>query len=169
MLTEGYDDAEMADVPGADGQAASDTAKTYVTFDLSSQTFGVEVAYVREILDRIEIARLPSATHGVEGVIDVRDQSIPIVDIGSRLGFGHMETGSETRIIVFEVIRNGVAEPVGILADRVRDVTQISYSEIENPPEAVGTVENGGFLSGLARHQGALIALLDIGVILDVS
>lgn len=140
--------------------------KTFVTFDISGQTFGVEVSYVREILDHIEISRIPNIRPDIEGIIDVRDESVPIMDIGSRLGMQNLETGADTRIIIFEINTSGKAQPIGILADRVRDVTQIPATEIEPPPDAVGDIRSGNVLSGLARHNGLLIALLDIRSIL---
>ena len=141
--------------------------RTFVTFDISAQTFGVEVSYVREILDHIEIARIPNIRPDIEGIIDIRNESVPIMDIGSRLGMHNLETGADTRIIIFETRIDGVARPIGILADRVRDVTQIPSSEIEVPPDAVGGIGSGNVLAGLARHNGLLIALLDIRSILS--
>lgn len=140
--------------------------RTFVTFDISGQTFGVEVSYVREILDHIEISRIPNIRPEIEGVIDIRSESVPIMDIGSRLGMQHLETGADTRIIIFELHVSEEARPIGILADRVRDVTQIPATKIEPPPEAVGGIGSGNVLAGLARHSGLLIALLDIKAIL---
>ena len=140
--------------------------RTFVTFDISGQTFGVEVSYVREILDHIEISRIPNIRPDIEGIIDVRGESVPIMDIGSRLGMQNLESGADTRIIVFEIRTSETAQPIGILADRVRDVTQIPATEIEPPPDAVGDISSGNVLAGLARHSGLLIALLDIRSIL---
>lgn len=165
----------MLDHGNADADAVHEThffaeidgqPRTFVTFDISGQTFGVEVSYVREILDHIEISRIPNIRPEIEGVIDIRSESVPIMDIGSRLGMQHLETGADTRIIIFELEISGEAQPIGILADRVRDVTQIPSAEIEAPPEAVGGVGSGNVLAGLARHSGLLIALLDIKSIL---
>ena len=147
-------------------EETSGIPRTFVTFDISEQTFGVEVSYVREILDHIEISRIPNIRPDIEGVIDIRNESVPIMDIGSRLGMNNLETGADTRIIIFEIQSEGEARPIGILADRVRDVTQIPMTEIEAPPEAVGGIGSGNVLAGLARHNGLLIALLDIRSIL---
>lgn len=146
-------------------QAAGDqvaVAGTYVTFDLADQTLGVDVAHVREILDQASITRLPNAPHGIEGVIDIRGESIPIVDIGSRLGMPRVEDGEDTRIIVFELRHAGAVRPLGVLADRVRDVTQIAVEEIEHPPTIVGANWQSDLLSGFARHASLLILLLNI-------
>ena len=141
-------------------------ARTFVTFDISGQTFGVEVSFVREILDHVEISRIPNIRPDIEGIIDIRNESVPIMDIGSRLGMQNFETGADTRIIIFEIQVDDEARPIGILADRVRDVTQIPATEIEAPPDAIGGISSGNVLAGLARHNELLIALLDIRSIL---
>ena len=169
------DDPEILDPPLAmerDGPISCGSdfnaqARTFVTFDISGQTFGVEVSYVREILDQIEISRIPNTRPDIEGIIDIRNESVPIMDIGSRLGMQNLETGADTRIIIFEISVGDEARPIGILADRVRDVTQIPAIEIEAPPDAVGGVGSGNVLAGLARHNDLLIALLDIRTILS--
>ena len=147
-------DAEIGIGPAAAG--------TYVTFDLSGQSLGVEVCHVREILDTVAISRLPNAPHEIEGVIDIRGESIPIVDMGSRLGLPRMENGEDTRIIVFELRHAGQIRAVGVVADRVRDVTQIPSAEIEPPPEVIGARWEAELLRGFARHAGLLILLLNI-------
>lgn len=138
------------------------TAGTYVTFDLGGQVLGVEVQHVREILDTVAVSRLPNTPREIEGVIDIRGESIPIVDMGSRLGLPRAEEGEETRIIVFEIIQDDVVRPVGVLADKVRDVTEIWQEELERPPVVVGTNWDSGLLAGFARHADLLILLLNL-------
>lgn len=142
------------------------SARTFVTFDLAGQTLGADVHFVREILDRTRITQLPNASHDVEGIIDIRGESIPIINMGAQLGMPRYEDGEETRIIVFEVDCDGVSRPVGVLADRVRDVTQIDPADIAPPPTVVGAHWRGEMLFGLARRDGVLILLLDLDTIL---
>lgn len=153
---------DIAEQPMPEREDLTASAGTYVTFDLAGQVLGVEVRHVREILDTVSISRLPNTPHEVEGVIDIRGESIPIVDMGSRLGLPRMEEGEETRIIVFEIIQDGVVRPVGVMADKVRDVTQISQEELEKPPVVVGASWDAELLGGFARHAGLLILLLNL-------
>jgi purine-binding chemotaxis protein CheW len=130
---------------------------TCVTFDLAGQRFAVDVADVREILDRHEIARMPGIG-GDAGVIDNRGESVPIIDLAARLGLAGGEAeGDETRIIVFEQ-RDGAggARPVGVVADRVLNVCEIAATDIEPPPES----GEGGAIAGLLRLEGRLVFLL---------
>lgn len=142
---------------------------TIVTFDLSGECLGVEVQYVREILDKVNVNRLPSTSCDIEGVIDIRGESIPIIDMGSILGLPRLADGEDTRIIVFEVGQDLVSQPIGVFADRVRDVTRISKEQIEYSSENGIHSWNSKFLTGLARHDDLLILLLDMKNVFDVS
>lgn len=144
-------------------------SKTFVTFDLAGECLGVEVAHVREILDRQPIIQLPNTSPDVEGVIDIRGESIPIVDMGSRLGLHRSPDSEDTRIIVFEIGASGSTRPIGVFADRVRDVTLISADKIENPPSMEDMTHSPKLLTGIARHSELLILLLDVQRVFHVS
>lgn len=147
----------------AEAPATATTATdTYVTFGLGVQTFGVEVAHVREILDRQMVCRLPNAAPDCEGVIDARGESVPLIELARRLGVPRGEPGPDTRIIVFEIAEDGPGRPVGVLADRVLNVIRIPPGEIEPTPAAAldGASDRG--LRGIARLEGQLVVLLDI-------
>jgi purine-binding chemotaxis protein CheW len=140
----------------------ADDSTTYVTFGLSDQTFGLEVSYVREILDQQRISRLPNAPHDCEGVIDTRGESIPVIDLAGRLGMPRGEASPETRIIVLELTRGGRTEAMGVVADRVLNVTRIADTEIEETPPAAVARDSASWLRGLTRLEGHLVVLLDV-------
>ena len=145
----------------ANGQE-EDHAATYVTFDLAGQTFGVDVRNVREILDCVQVAVIPNAPPEIEGMIDIRGESIPIMDLSSRLGLHRLGGDRDTRIIVFELQRDSGPWAVGVLAEQVRDVTQIASGQIEPPPNLGSSGLGRSNLSGLARQNDLLILLLDV-------
>ncbi|MEO0992291.1 MAG: chemotaxis protein CheW [Pseudomonadota bacterium] len=155
LVSERQSDQIMAPPPEA-------TSGTYVTFELSEQTFGVEVTHVREILDQQRINRLPNASHDCNGVIDTRGESIPLIDLASRLGMPLAEPSPDTRVIIFEIDIDGEARPIGVLADRVLNVSMISSSDIEPAPKAAVLGGSAQGLRGLTRLGGQLIVVLDI-------
>lgn len=146
---------------------AADAAGTYVTFDLAGETVGVSVSRVREILDMVPVNRMPNASMEIEGVIDIRGESIPVLDIGGRLGLHRSAEGEETRIIVMEISGPDGDRPIGVPADRVRDVTSITATQIEAPPRAIDGHAPAQHLRGLARHDGLLVFLLDIDTLFN--
>ena len=155
----------MLDYDQPDQAADEDeTSSTYLTFDLGGQTLGVEVRFVREILDLQKITRLPNAPIEVQGVIDVRGVSVPILDLRTRLGVGGIEVEGDQRIVVLEL--GGQRRAVGVFADRVRNVDVIPRANIEPvPTEGLGGWDTSS-LMGLARNAEDLIVLIDIDRIL---
>ncbi|MEM6661168.1 MAG: chemotaxis protein CheW [Pseudomonadota bacterium] len=154
--------ATQEDTYESDLASGVSLAGTYVTLELSGVTIGVAVRHVREILDLVEISPLPSAPHNVEGLIDIRGASIPIVDMRHWLGLSHQETGADTRIVVFEIEGQAGRQPIGIFADRVKDVTTIVDTEIEAPPEVATGMPETTSLVGVARKDDSLIFLLNV-------
>ncbi|MBM9593601.1 chemotaxis protein CheW [Roseitranquillus sediminis] len=152
----------MRDDRDTAGDQEADAASTFLTFDLGAQSLGVEVRHVREILDMQKITRLPNAPHDVHGVVDVRGASVPIVDLKSRLGVPPSELGPDARIVVLEVEAGAARQPIGILADRVRNVDLIGDDEIEPAPGAEIGAWDASTLRGLVRRDGDLIVLVDL-------
>ena len=145
-----------------------DLSSTYLTLDLGGQTLGVEVRHVREILDRQRITRLPNAPIEVEGVVDVRGRSVPIIDLKSRLRLPSCNgDDDDLRIVVLEI--GGSRQQIGVLADRVRNVDVIPQSEIEPVPATGLQGWDTRDLQGLSRRGEDLIVLLDIARILGAG
>ena len=140
-----------------------DASAAYLTFDLDGQSFAVAVQRVREILDPQPITRLPNSSHDLLGVIDVRGISVPIVDLTAHLGIGVSEQGPDTRVVVFELEGpDGDPRPLGILAERVRDVSRLTMDDIEKAPEISDGGVRNGVIIGLCRREGSLIVVIDL-------
>jgi len=164
MLADSVLEAASTSLDAAGNLDVLDDASTaYLTFDLDGQTFAVAVQSVREILDPQPVTRLPNSSHDLLGVIDVRGVSVPIVDLTAHLGIGHSEQGPDTRVVVFEMERpDGEPRPLGILAERVRDVCRLTMDDIEMAPDvSEGGIRNEVIL-GLCRRDGSLIVVVDL-------
>jgi purine-binding chemotaxis protein CheW len=154
------------DVLNDDEHVEEDTSSTYLTFDLSAQAFGLDVRFVREIIDPKRITPLPDAPREVLGVVDVRGESVPIVDLRGRLGVLRDEFEENARMIILEVSKGGDQRLVGIQADRVRNVENIPRESIEPVPNSGFTHWDAGILLGLFRKDGDFIVLIDLQSIL---
>ena len=143
---------------------------TYVTFELSRQSFAVSVRYVREILSLQPLTFIPDPPRWVEGLIDLRGVAVPVVDLAGKLGLSQPLSGESARLIVCE--RHDGVRGSGIVAvtvDRVMEVTQMGSDEVEPLP----TFEQNfgaNFVSGLSRMPSssgtAMTVLLDLGEVL---
>lgn len=139
-----------------------DESSTYLTFDLGGRTLGVDVRFVREIIDVKKVTPLPNAPSEVLGVVDVRGQSVPIVDLCRRLGVAPGDWAEEARMVVLEFASGGRHRQVGIQADRVRNVDQIAPAEIETIPREGFGHWDADVLLGLSRRNEDLVVLIDL-------
>ncbi|HHT48636.1 MAG TPA: chemotaxis protein CheW [Firmicutes bacterium] len=129
-----------------------------IVFKLGEEEFGVNILQVREIekLDQ-GITRVPRAPHFVEGIINLRGEIIPIVDLRARFGLTLPELGLNSRVIIVEV---GEAL-VGMLVDAVEEVLRIPVSAIEPAPTITKGVDSY-FLAGVAKIDERLVVLLNL-------
>jgi purine-binding chemotaxis protein CheW len=154
---------EPSDWSGSEGTA--DEPKTYVTFELSAQGFAIDVENVREILDVQPVSRLPNAPGDVLGLIDIRGEKIAVVDLAGRLGMATENCAADSRIIVFE-LSAGNASPtaIGVIADRVLSVVEITDAAIEATPKTLTSWDDSA-MRGVTRIAGALTMVLDLAAV----
>lgn len=138
----------------------------YVTLGVAEDLFAAPVAQVQEILDTQPIARLPQAPPNLLGMIDVRGQGIPVLDLRLTLGIEPAENTENTRIIVLTVAPNGATFTVGLRADRVYEVTVLDMPELEPPPTISGAW-SGRSIAGIGRRNGKFVTVLDLDRLLN--
>jgi purine-binding chemotaxis protein CheW len=138
----------------------SDTTQ-YLTLGADREVFGVPVDYVREILDMRPVAHLPHAPEYLLGIIDVRGRSVPIVDLRCKLGLAPAETTANTRIVVLEIPLAGRETTLGLVADRVFEVTGLDSERIEAPPD-IGTRWRSDYITGIGRRGDEFVIVFDL-------
>ena len=135
--------------------------RQYLTFKLSEEVFGVDVAQVREILDFIKITKVPQTPDFMCGVINLRGSVVPVVDMRLKFGMEKTETTVNTCIVVVEVNLEGENTVLGALVDSVQEVFELGPSEIEPAPR-IGTKLKTEFIKGMGKRDDKFIILLDI-------
>jgi purine-binding chemotaxis protein CheW len=136
-------------------------AGQYVTFYLAEELFGVEVTRTREILTLTAVTQIPQTPEYMLGVINLRGQVVPVIDMRLKLGIEAGEQTQDTCIIVVEMIADGEAIIVGLLVDAVNEVMDIQDDRIEPPPR-LGAKINTTFIQGMGNIDDQLLVLLDI-------
>ncbi|MCK4509194.1 MAG: chemotaxis protein CheW [Desulfuromonadales bacterium] len=136
-------------------------SQQYVTFSLGEELFGVEVTRAREILSLTPVTKVPQTPDYLLGVINLRGQVVPVVDMRLKLGLPAGAETEDTCIIVVEVQVDGEAIIVGALADAVREVMEIRSDQIEPPPR-LGTRLNTEFINGMGKVDEQFMILLNI-------
>jgi purine-binding chemotaxis protein CheW len=134
--------------------------KQYLTFKLADETFAVNVAKVREILDLISITKVPQTPDFMRGVINLRGSVVPVVDMRLKFGMEETEKTVDTCIIVLEVTIDGETTIVGALADSVEEVVELEPGQIEPPPR-IGMKLDTDFISGMGKLGEEFVIILD--------
>jgi purine-binding chemotaxis protein CheW len=132
-----------------------------VVFALQSNEFGIDIGQVREIDRLVPITRVPRVPAHVEGIINLRGQLVPIVDLRTRLGMPHAAPTKMARIIVAEI----GPRSIGMIVDEVREVVRIPTDQIEQSEGVLEGLANE-FIGALARIGERLIILLDVEKVL---
>ena len=127
-----------------------------VVFTLGDETYGVDIATVREIIRMQAITAVPGTAHFVEGVINLRGMVIPVVDLRKRFRLNEAEHGKETRIVVL----NSEGQEIGVIVDSVAEVLRVSSDAIE-PPSSMITTTDSEYLLGIVKLPDRLVILLD--------
>lgn len=133
----------------------------YVTIGIDREIFAVEVACVQEILDMQPIARLPNAPPFMVGMIDVRGLGVPTIDLRVKLGLPPVPITPDTRILVMEIRIDGKPLTLGMIADRVIEVTSLDEHALEAPPQ-VGGRWRSDYIQAIGRSHGAFVILFDL-------
>jgi purine-binding chemotaxis protein CheW len=133
----------------------------YVTLGVAKEIFAAPVTKVQEILDMRPIARLPQAPENLLGMIDVRGQGIPVLDLRRTLGLEEASDSENTRIVVLRMGSGDKELTVGLRADRVFEVTVLDQEELD-PPPAISATWDTHSIAGIGRRNGAFVTVLDL-------
>ncbi len=137
----------------------------YLTFSLGAEEFGLEILKVREIIGYIEVTAVPQTPHHVRGVINLRGQVIPVVDLRAKFGMETAEVTEQSCIIVVEIAQGNRTCSMGIIVDRVQEVLDIVGDSIEDAPQ-FGASVNTDFILGMGKVGNSVKILLDIDKVL---
>lgn len=128
-----------------------------VSFVLDDVEYGIDILSVHEIMRMPDIARLPNTPSFIKGVINLRGNVIPVVDVRERFGFPLAGITDLTRVIVIE----SMEKLVGLLVDNVHQVVRLPESNIDPPAELVEGVSEE-FIKGIGRLNKRLIVILNL-------
>lgn len=133
-----------------------------VGFKLGEEEYGVDILAVNEILKLVKITRVPKSSEYVQGVINLRGNVIPILNIRKRFEKEVRELDDHARIII---ITYGDSK-FGIIVDNVTEVIRIRESDIEEP-NLIDSVDKN-FVEGVGKYNGRLLILLKLDQILSI-
>lgn len=133
----------------------------YLTFKLDNEVFGITINKVREVLDFIKVTKVPQTPEYMIGVINLRGNVVPVVDMKCKFGMSMTQKTINTCIIIMEIDFKTETSIVGILADSVQEVLELNDDDIEPAPK-LGTRIKTEFIKGMGKHNDNFIIILDI-------
>lgn len=135
-----------------------DTTKNkYLSFLVGNEEFGIEISCVKEIINMVSITQVPSTPEYVKGIINLRGDIIPVIDVRIRFKMQERPYDDLTCIIVIE--RQG--ENIGLIVDGVNEVKYINEKNISSPPSARLSYSNQ-FVKNLGRCDDRVVLLIEI-------
>lgn len=137
--------------------------KEYVILKLADESYGIDIDNVENIERHIEITRVPYTRNFIAGVINLRGNIIPVINVRKRFGLEEREFDNDTRIMI--VKQDELV--IGLLVDSSSEVLQIEESSIEQAPKVMGRDDD--YVSSIGKYDGRIIMLLDIKKLLELS
>ena len=139
-------------------------AGKFLTFLLAGEEYGIEILKVQEIIGMMPITRVPRTPRFVRGVINLRGQVIPVVDLRAKFGMETIAPTAETCIIV--VRTRGVV--MGTVVDKVLEVHDVAGPDLDEVP-SFGAAVKTDYLLGVGKAPGKVKLLLDIDKVLSAQ
>ncbi|MGI6856773.1 chemotaxis protein CheW [Mesorhizobium sp. 1B3] len=138
----------------------------YVTFSLGEEVFAVPVEVVREILDHEEAFRIPNGPDYLLGLRDVRGQGVPTIDLRLKLGLSRTVPTSHTRVLVMDIPMADRLLTLGMVADRVHEVTAFRHDHVEAAPD-IGSRWRSDYIAGVVRRDQGFVVIIDLAKLLS--
>ncbi len=149
-------------------QVAGDQFQQYLTFLVGKDNFGINILDVKEIIEINNITRIPKTPDYIRGVINLRGNVVPVIDLSARLDRQRSEITKLSCIVLVEVDVHGEGQVIGALVDQVNEILDIAEANIQPAPD-FGTDMRTDFIQAMGRVDDNFIILLAINRILSID
>lgn len=134
----------------------------YIVVKIGTEQYGIDIKYVDNIVRLQKITRVPKIQPYVKGVINLRGEVIAVMSLRMKMNLPPDEFANSTRIII---LKPDTQSEIGVLVDEVKEVVTLEMDEIEKTFYDVKD-DRTSYISGIGKHNGELISLLDINAVL---
>jgi purine-binding chemotaxis protein CheW len=149
-------------------QTPVDARAQYLTFYVGGEAYGIALLRVREIVEHDTLTRVPKSPQYLRGVLNLRGRIVPVVDLAMKFGLPESVVTKTTCIVIVELAVNGEQVVIGLMADSVTQVLELSPGDLE-PPPAFGTEVTPQCLVAMGRVGRGFVLILDIDRVLAGS
>ncbi len=138
--------------------------RQFIAFRLGKTEFAVPIEQVWRIVPLTDITRVPRVSSFIEGIMNLRGEIIPVIDLRKRLGLGGSERTDESRIMVVQT----EGHRVGMIVDTITGIVRLPEDAIEPPPDMIADI-SGVFLTGMTAYNDKLSIILDLSRVLTTK
>jgi len=135
-----------------------------VSFKMGNEEFGIDILNVKEIIRMLNITKIPNSPVYMEGIINLRGQVIPVIDLRTKLGMPKKKADTDTRIVVVDI----EGRTVGFLVDAVSEVLRIPKNITEAPPE-ITTGINSEYITAVGKLEDRLLTMIDLNKVMLIK
>jgi purine-binding chemotaxis protein CheW len=135
----------------------------FLSITLGSQDYGINITKVREIVTYKNVTAIPDSPAWLKGVLDIRGEDMPVIDLRIRFHFNRTPTYDERTVIVS--VKNSEDKLIGFVVDEVKDIETIEMDNIV-PPSKNDYID-AKFLKGYIRREDAMMIVLDMDKLVD--
>jgi purine-binding chemotaxis protein CheW len=146
--------------------ANTDEGIQCLTFSVASERFAVDILDIREIIEVGMMTSVPLAPDFVRGVVNLRGNVLPVIDLAVRLGRSQQPIGKRTCIVVVEIEVARERLSLGILVDEVNEILEIAPEHLQPPPRVGGRMRTD-FIRAMGRVDDIFIVLLNMNYVLN--
>jgi purine-binding chemotaxis protein CheW len=137
----------------------------YLTFGLLDEEYCIEILKVKEIMGMLDITKVPQTPDFIKGVINLRGQIIPIIDLRTKFELPFKEYSERTCIIVVELLYNDVLTLMGMVVDSIKEVVSITDERVSKVPYLNAKIKSD-YITGIAEIKEGVKIVLDIEKVL---
>jgi len=148
---------------------ANSNVQQFLTFVLSDEIYGIGILRIREIIEYANLTVVPLMPDFISGVINLRGNVVPVVNLARRFEQKSKDIGKRTSIVIIDIKgSDGESIEIGIIVDIVNEVIELADSEIAAPP-TFGTRIRADFIQGMGKIDDKLMVLLDVNHVLSIN
>nr|WP_243393335.1 chemotaxis protein CheW [Leptospira perolatii] len=136
----------------------------FLSFEVDKELFGIDILHIHEILKPVQITRIPNVDDYILGVINLRGEIIPIMDLKKLFGLGFAEVLPSTRIIVVvQAEKRG-----GLLVDSVKQVIKVHEDKVSKADASI-SIQYSDLIESVSQHEDSLVLNLNLGMIVNYA
>lgn len=144
---------------------AVEPSAQYLVFNLGQETYALVIHSIREIIEFTQVTKIPLTPHYLSGIINLRGNVVPVIDLSARFQKGETDIGKRTCIVIVELTVNDREHLMGLVVDAVNEVLDIDSHQIGDKP-LFGMGIQADFIAGMIHQGEKFVILLDINKIL---